>query len=29
MSLIVDAERGIEKVYDDEEYQQKQGVEGD
>jgi hypothetical protein len=29
MSLIVHAERGIEKVYDDEEYQQEQGVEGD
>jgi hypothetical protein len=29
MSLIVDAERGIEKVYGDEEYQQEQGVEGD
>jgi hypothetical protein len=29
MSLIVHAERGIEKVDDDEEYQQEQGVEGD
>ena len=29
MSLIVDAERGIEEVYDDEEYQKEQGIEGD
>ena len=29
MSLIVNAERRIEEVYDDEEYQQEQGVEGD
>jgi hypothetical protein len=29
MSLIIDAERGIEEVYDDEEYQKEQGIEGD
>lgn len=29
MPLVVDAEGGIEKVYNDEEYQQEQGVEGD